>query len=107
MINNFEFEDGGRTFVCTVETPRHAGMPPWWWYTVVSDNATRYAPFEAKANDTKRSVQQRIVKHYEEVLAIRARPVHVRPQWQKPGTRPPAAPVAPAATGAEPVATPE
>jgi hypothetical protein len=108
MISDFEFEEGGRTFVCSVETPRHAGMPPWWWYTVALDNATRFAPFEAKAGDTKRSVQERIVKHYEEVLAIRARPVHVRPQWQRPA-RPPVAPPIPMpeAAGAVEAVTPE
>jgi hypothetical protein len=91
VITDFEFEDEGRCFICSVETPRHAGMPPWWWFKVsVDQGRTRYAPFEAKPSDTRQSVQKRIVKHYEEVLAIKARPVHPRPQWQKPAPRPPA-----------------
>ena len=84
MIKDFEFEDGGLKFICTVETPRHAGMAPWWWYKVANSEGTRYAPFEAKESDTRQSLPARIVKHYEEVLAIKARPVHPRPQWQRP-----------------------
>jgi hypothetical protein len=97
LIKNFEFEDGGRQFTCTVETPSHAGMPPWWWFSVASEGGTtRYAPFEAVSSDTKKSVQARIVAYYEEVLAIKARPVHPRPQWQRPA--PAAAPKAPEST---------
>jgi hypothetical protein len=90
VTTDFEFEDSGRRFVCTVETPRHAGMPPWWWYSIATDQGTttRYAPFEAKPSDTRPSVQARIIKHYEEVLAIKARPVHPRPQWQRPTPAP-------------------
>lgn len=85
MITDFQFEDNGCTFICSVETPRHAGMPPWWWFKLSADQGrTRYAPFEAKPSDTRQSVQTRIIKYYAEVLAIKARPVHPRPQWQKP-----------------------
>jgi hypothetical protein len=95
MTDDFEFENAGRRFICSVETPRHAGMAPWWWYGVADEQGTtRYAPFEAKASDTRRSVQSRIIKHYEEVLAIKARPVHQRPQWQKPA--PASSPTTPA-----------
>ena len=72
-------------------------MPPWWWFTLPAEGGTRYAPFEARASDTKKSVQTRIVKHYEQVLAIKARPVHPRPQWQRPAARPAAATTAPEA----------
>ncbi len=92
MTDDFEFEDAGRKFICSVETPRHAGMPPWWWFSVADEKGTtRYAPFEAKPSDTRRTVQARIIKHYEEVLAIKARPVHQRPHWQKPAAPPVAA----------------
>ena len=84
MTKDFEFEDGGLTFSCTVEAPLHAGMPPWWWFRVDTGESTRYAPFEALATDTKKSVQPRIVAYYEQVLAIKARPVHQRPIWRKP-----------------------
>ena len=92
MTKEFEFQNEGLTFTCTVEAPLHAGMPPWWWFRVDTGESTRYAPFEALPTDTKKSVQPRIVAYYEEVLAIKARPVHQRPMWRKPGTVvPPAA----------------
>lgn len=95
MTKEFEFEDAGRTFTCTVESPLHAGMPPWWWFRVDTSESTRYAPFEALSTDTKKSVQPRIVAYYEQVLAIKARPVHQRPMWRKPETAvPPVAAVA-------------
>ena len=84
MTKDFEFEEGGRTFSCTVEAPLHAGMPPWWWFRVDTGESTRYAPFEALPTDTRKSVQPRIVAYYEQVLAIKARPVHQRPMWRKP-----------------------
>lgn len=84
MIKDFEFVDEGRKFYCTVETPRHAGVPPWWWFRLDHEGSTRYAPFEAASTDTKKSVQTRIVAYYAELLAIKARPVHQRPFWQKP-----------------------
>jgi hypothetical protein len=59
-------------------------MPPWWWFRVDTGESTRYAPFEALPTDTRKSVQPRIVAYYEQVLAIKARPVHQRPMWRKP-----------------------
>jgi len=103
VTKDFEFVDGGRTFYCTVETPGHAGMPPWWFFRIDSEPTTRYAPFAASAKDTKQSVQTRIIAYYAELQAIKARPVHQRPFWQKPVR--PAAPteaaVAASATPAE------
>ncbi|HEX9084970.1 MAG TPA: hypothetical protein VF836_09550 [Gemmatimonadaceae bacterium] len=84
VLADFEFVDGGRTFYCSVEVPGHTGMPPWWWFRPGTETTTRYAPFEASASDTKRSVQTRIVAYYAELLAIEARPVHQRPAWKKP-----------------------
>ena len=87
MTQDFEFVDGGQTFFCTVEAPRHAGMPPWWWFHLESrDRSTRYAPFAASPKDTKQSVQKRILAYYAELLAIEARPVRPAYQrtWQKP-----------------------
>ena len=84
MTKEFEFEDAGRTFTCMVEAPLHAGMPPWWWFRVDTGGTTRYAPFEASANDTESSVRRRILACYAELLAIEARPVRQRPAWQKP-----------------------
>lgn len=92
MTKDFEFMDAGRTFYCSVEAPRHAGMPPWWWFRVdVDATTTRYAPFAASPDDTKKSVQERIIVYYAELLAIKARPVHQRQAWQRPERPAPAA----------------
>jgi hypothetical protein len=96
LTSEFEFVDGGQTFFCTMEAPRHAGMPPWWWFRLESrDRNTRYAPFAASPKDTKESVKKRIIAYYTELLAIEARPVRPAYQrtWQKP-VRPDAAAVA-------------
>lgn len=83
-IQEFEFVNEGRKFLCSVEVPRHVGMPPWWWFSLDTGGSTRYAPFAASPNDTKESVQERIIAYYAELLAIEARPVHQRPAWRKP-----------------------
>ena len=93
MTKEFQFEDEGLTFYCSVEAPLHAGMPPWWWFRVDTGKTTRHAPFAASPKDTRESVQARIIKYYAELLAIQARPVHQRPVWRKP-VRPPEAAVA-------------
>ena len=85
MTKDFEFVDGGRTFFCTVERPRHAGMEAWWWFRIDGEQNTRYAPFEASPADTQQSVEQRVIAYYAELLAIKARPVHQRPKWNGPG----------------------
>ncbi|HKC81441.1 MAG TPA: hypothetical protein VKB91_09620 [Gemmatimonadaceae bacterium] len=84
VTKEFEFTDSGRTFFCSVEVPKQAGMPPWWWFRLDTSESTRYAPFEASPNDTKESVKARILAYYAELLAIQARPVHQRPVWQRP-----------------------
>jgi hypothetical protein len=95
VTKDFEFVDGERTFFCSVEVPRQAGMLPWWWFRLDTSASTRYAPFEASANDTKESVQTRIIAYYAALLATEARPAYQRPVWQKP-----ARPAAPAEVGA-------
>jgi hypothetical protein len=80
----FEFVEAGRKFFCSIEVPRHAGMRPWWWFHLDTATSTRYAPFEASENDTRESVQARILAYYAELLAIEARPAYQRPVWQKP-----------------------
>ena len=84
VIKEFEFVDAGRKFYCSVEKPKQAGMPPWWWFRLDTAETTRYAPFEALPSDTKESVQKRIIAYYEQLLAIEARPVHQRPAWKRP-----------------------
>jgi hypothetical protein len=98
----FEFVDSGRTFHCSVEVPSRTGMTPWWWFRVDNGETARYAPFEASANDTKQSVQARIIAYYEQLLAIRARPAYQKPAWKKPERPAPAGETAPAATAPSP-----
>jgi hypothetical protein len=95
-IKELEFVEAGRKFFCSVEVPRHAGMLPWWWFHLDTAASTRHAPFEASVNDTKESVQERIIAYYEKLLAIEARPVHQRPVWRKPEPTAPPAEVSPA-----------
>ena len=83
-VKDFEFVSAGRTFFCSVEVPRQAGMQPWWWFRLDTGESTRYAPFEASPADTQQSVQARIVAYYAELLAIEARPAFQRPVWRKP-----------------------
>ena len=61
-------------------------MKPWWWFRIDSDLTTRYAPFEQSTDDTQQSVKQRVIAYYAELLRIKARPVHPRPQWNRPGS---------------------
>lgn len=83
MIAAFEFEDKGRKFSCATDTPSRAGLQTWWWFSLDGEKTTRYAPFEESPDDTKQSVQQRIIAYYGELLAIRARPVRGREYWRK------------------------
>jgi len=106
VTQDFQFVDGGQTFFCSVEAPRHAGMAPWWWFHLnTSERNTRYAPFEASAKDTKQSVQKRIISYYAELLAIQARPV--RPAYQRTWQKPVRPASADAAVVVEPVAVVE
>jgi hypothetical protein len=94
---DFQFVDGGRTFFCSVEVPRQAGMQPWWWFRLDTGESTRYAPFEAAPTDTQQSVQERIIAYYAALLATEARPAYQRPPWQKPKPAVPAGDTVPTA----------
>ena len=94
----FEFEDAGRTFICSVEPMRSEG---WWWFSVGSDiRQQRYAPFRAGPDDTRADVQARIVAYYDEMLARRAAPPQPN-RWQRRTDGAAAAPAAGAAPAAD------
>ncbi|HVF38461.1 MAG TPA: hypothetical protein VM939_01085 [Gemmatimonadaceae bacterium] len=59
-------------------------MEPWWFFRLDGEETTRYAPFAASPQDSKESVQKRIIAYYAELLVIKARPVHQRPTWHRP-----------------------
>ncbi|HEY8166788.1 MAG TPA: hypothetical protein VIF83_14640 [Gemmatimonadaceae bacterium] len=80
-MKEFEFVENGVRFFCSVEAPRHEGMPPWWWFRMEDEPSTRHAPFAASPDDTEKSVRKRVLAYYADLLAIRARPVHQRPSW--------------------------
>ena len=45
----------------------------WWWFTVSGDQQS-YAPFQAVKEDTRASVQQRVVEYYTNRLVRLAEP---------------------------------
>jgi hypothetical protein len=91
MIREFEFEEDGRTFVCSVEARRTTPDDPWWWFNVTGDRQ-RYAPFQAVSADTQKGVKAKIVAFYQNLLEARARPVEPRSHWgRRPKTDAPAA----------------
>ncbi len=96
MIGAFSFEHNGRTYSCAAEKLMTPPAGTWWWFTVSSDS-NRYAPFEAVAGDTQRSIQARILAYYERHLQARAQPAAQRQQFGRPGKAAPRpAPQAPA-----------
>lgn len=78
MIKGFEFQDGGRQYVCTVEA--RIDKEEWWWFAVSGD-AQRYAPFRAERGDTRGSVQERIVEYYTNRIYQLAQPRERGSHW--------------------------
>lgn len=101
MLEGFEFVDNERTFTCTVEKAQALGNEPWWWFTVSTDDRQRYAPFRAASGDTQKSVRERIVAYYDELLERRAAPA--TPYWRR---GPQQADAAKPAAAAEPAPAP-
>jgi len=92
-LTEIEFEDDGRTFRCTAASSPATPGTDWWWVSITGENQ-RYAAFRAEPNDTKASLQPRILAYYAQLLVDRARPREIRPAWGRPPgkkTPPPAA----------------
>ncbi len=93
MIKGFEFKDGTRTYTCTIEQQKGADEA-WWWFAVSGD-MQRYAPFRAVNDDTRASVQERIVAFYTNRLFQLTQPTQRGSHWGKrtpaPGASTPAA----------------
>jgi len=104
VIESFEFNDGTRTFSCSVEGAHSAPRGAWWWFRVSTDDRHRYAPFQASPKDTKASVSSRVVAYYDDLMTRRAAPAPSywrRGAPQKPAGAPGAAvPSAPPASEA-------
>lgn len=82
-IEAFEFEHGGRTYMCSPEARAGGKKEMWWWFRVSGD-AQRYAPFEVVPGESRDAVAQRIVAWHASMLERRSAPA-VSPQawWQR------------------------
>jgi len=78
MTDRFEFEEEGRTYTCCLEQA-HVTQTEKWWYFAVTGDRTRYAFFQGASNDTRASVQSRILQSYAALLERRANVVPYRP----------------------------
>lgn len=105
MVKTFRFEEGGRTYSCSIEQARPPRNEAWWWF-VVSGDENRYAPFRAVAGDTQESVRTRVVGFYTDRLASRAAPPVQRGFGRRPGTNGAAAGAAPTAAPGKPETSP-
>jgi hypothetical protein len=101
---SFSFEDAGRTFNARVEPLRPSGTDAWWWFDVSTEQHQRHAPFRAEPGDSLETVQARIVKYYDELLARRAEPAPSR--WNRRPSTPGTPAVTAPAEGAEDEETP-
>lgn len=88
VTDRFEFEDGGRVFVCSAERLSRANPEVWWWFSVSAEANARYAPFRAKRGDTTVSVQSAVVEYYNAMRARRLEPPVNRWQRKGPGAPP-------------------
>ena len=61
----------------------------WWWFTVSGDQQS-YAPFQAVKEDTRASVQQRVVEYYTNRLTRLAEPSVRGAHWSNRNSSKPA-----------------
>lgn len=82
MIKEFGFEAEGRKYSCTVEERRGTKGEFWWWFEVTGD-AQSYAPFQTAKDDTRASVQERVVQFYTNRLFRLSQPSQHGSQWKR------------------------
>ncbi|MBP6773021.1 MAG: hypothetical protein KA154_08500 [Gemmatimonadaceae bacterium] len=75
----------------------------WWWFSVSGDMQT-YAPFQALADDTQESVQERVLQYYTNRLHQLAQPTQRGSHWARRNVPAKAAVTDPAATADAPEA---
>ncbi|MCX5762597.1 MAG: hypothetical protein NTW72_14040 [Gemmatimonadetes bacterium] len=97
MIKPFEFEASGRSYSCTIEERRGTKGEFWWWFAVSGD-AQSYAPFQAASDDTRASVQERVLAFYTNRLFRLTQPTQRSSHWGKRSAPEAAAPEATEAT---------
>jgi hypothetical protein len=74
-IGEFVFVDGERTFTCSAEPLGGSRQEKWWWFSVTPNvRNERYAPFRASDDDTRESVQARVVAYHDALLERRSQP---------------------------------
>jgi len=105
LTDEFEFEEGGRTFAC-VRSPLSVSRPEkWWWFSVSSDTRhQRYALFRVSPDDTRENVCARVVAYYDELVARRMAPATHNHWGRRPGAAAPES--ADATSTAAPAASP-
>jgi hypothetical protein len=81
VIQPFGFEADDRKFECSIEKAR-PGREAWWWFTVTGDSQ-RHAPFQVDAEDTRETVEARVLAYYRALLVQRAQPRDMRTSWQQ------------------------
>ncbi|HEY0971062.1 MAG TPA: hypothetical protein VGE02_08855 [Gemmatimonadales bacterium] len=79
--DGFTFVDGDRTFTCQAEPLRPGQPETWWWFEVSTERHQRHAPFRLEPDDTRESVQARVVAFYDDLLERRAAPA--RKWWSR------------------------
>jgi hypothetical protein len=82
-LTQLEFENDGRTFKCE-RAPSAATPDTYWWWVSITGESQRYAAFRAEPNDTKASLQPRVLAYYAQLLVDRARPREIRTGWGRP-----------------------
>ena len=79
-MDDMVFQDGERTFTCKAESsPATVGMM-WWWVSITGESQ-RYAAFRTDKTDTPRTVKERVLTFYANLIAARERPREIRPGW--------------------------
>ena len=71
-MNQFTFEDEGRTFTCEAAASMATPDTIWWWVRVSGDGQ-KYAAFHKAKGDTVANLKPRIIAYYAKVLADRER----------------------------------
>ncbi len=75
MLDDFSFENGGRTYSCSIRERRSGNDTIVWWWFAVSGDKQRYAPFRVAEEDTELSVRYRVVNYYDDLMTRRGLPL--------------------------------
>ena len=65
-MNQFTFEDEGRTFTCEAAASMATPDTVWWWVKVSGDGQ-KYAAFHKAKGDNLANLKPRVIAYYENV----------------------------------------